>query len=73
MLNRRLIRVKVFKLLFGNETYKENTLALYNALNGTSYTNVDDVNIYTIEDVIYIDMKNNGIHICPPLETFYLL
>lgn len=48
-----------FRLLFGNEKYKENTLALYNALNGTSYTNVDDVTIYTIDDVIYVDMKND--------------
>ena len=50
---------RLFRLLFGNEKYKENTLALYNALNGTSYTNVDDVTIYTIDDVIYIDMKND--------------
>lgn len=50
---------RLFRLLFGSERYKEHTLALYNALNGTSYTNVDDVTIYTIDDVIYIDMKND--------------
>ena len=50
---------RLFRLLFGNEKYKENTLSLYNALNDTSYTNVNDVNIYTIDDVIYIDMKND--------------
>lgn len=50
---------RLFRLLFGNENYKENTLALYNALNGTTYTNADDVTIYTIDDVIYIDMKND--------------
>ena len=50
---------RLFRLLFGSESYKENTLALYNALNGTSYTNADDVTIYTIDDVIYIDMKND--------------
>ena len=50
---------RLFRLLFGNEKYKENTLALYNALNGTDYTNADDVTIYTIDDVIYIDMKND--------------
>lgn len=48
---------RLFRLLFGDERYKENTLALYNALNGTAYTNVDDINICTIEDVIYIDIK----------------
>ena len=50
---------RLFRLLFGNERYKENTLALYNALNGTSYTNVEELTIYTIDDVIYIDMKND--------------
>lgn len=50
---------RLFRLLFGDERYKENTLALYNALNGTAYTNVDDINICTIEDVIYIDIKND--------------
>ena len=55
----RKYKDRLFRLLFGNEKYKENTLSLYNALNNTSYTNVDDVNIYTIDDVIYIDMKND--------------
>jgi len=50
---------RLFRLLFGNEKYKENTLALYNALNGTAYSNAEDVTIYTIEDVLYIDMKND--------------
>ena len=34
-------------------------LSLYNALCNTSYTNTDDIQIYTIEDVIYIKMKND--------------
>ena len=50
---------RLFRLLFGDERYKENTLALYNALNDTSYTNADDITIYTLDDVIYIDMKND--------------
>ena len=50
---------RLFRLLFGDERYKENTLALYNALNGTSYTNADELTIYNIDDVIYIDMKND--------------
>lgn len=55
----RKYKDRLFRLLFGNEKYKENTLALYNALNSTSYQNADEVNIYNIEDVIYIDMKND--------------
>ena len=50
---------RLFCLLFGNEEYKDNILSLYNALCNTSYTNPDDIQIYTIEDVIYIKMKND--------------
>lgn len=50
---------RLFCLLFGNEEYKDNILSLYNALCHTSYTNVEDIQIYTIDDVIYIKMKND--------------
>ena len=50
---------RLFCLLFGNEEYKDNILSLYNALCHTSYTKVEDIQIYTIDDVIYIKMKND--------------
>ncbi len=50
---------RLFCLLFGSEEYKENMLSLYNALCRTEHTDVDDIKIYTIEDVIYIKMKND--------------
>ena len=50
---------RLFCLLFGNEEYKENILSLYNALCHTSYTDTEDIQIYTIDDVIYIKMKND--------------
>jgi len=34
-------------------------LDLYNALNDTDYTNTDDLEITTIEDVFYLTDKNN--------------
>lgn len=49
----------MFCLLFGNAEYKDNILSLYNALCGTSHTDPEDIQIYTIEDVIYIKMKND--------------
>lgn len=58
MINRKY-KDRLFCLLFGNEEYKENILSLYNALCGTSHTDVNDIQIYTIEDVIYIKMKND--------------
>ena len=50
---------RLFRLRFGSEEYKEDIMSLYNALNGTSYDNPDDLTITTIDDVIYIRMKND--------------
>lgn len=50
---------RLFRKLFGDEKYKENLLSLYNALNDTYYDNVDDLEITTIDDVIYLGMKND--------------
>lgn len=35
-------------------------MSLYNAMNGTCYTNVEDMEIYTIEDAVYMSMKNDS-------------
>ena len=50
---------RLFRLLFGNEEYKQNTLDLYNAINGTDYSNLDELEFDTIDDVIYMGMKND--------------
>ena len=50
---------RLFRLLFGTEEMKGNILQLYNALNGSSYINADELELTTIEDVIYISMKND--------------
>ena len=50
---------RLFCFLFGREEYKDNILSLYNALNDTNYTNPEDIQIYTMDDVIYIKMKND--------------
>ena len=55
----RKIRDTLFTALFGSPERKELTLDLYNALNGSHHTNPDDIEINTLEDVIYIDMKND--------------
>lgn len=59
-----------FKRVFVKNTYKdilfrfvfrepEEILHLYNAVNQTHYTNPDDLVVTTMEDVIYIGMKND--------------
>ncbi len=50
---------RLFSLIFGNEKNKKWTLALYNAVNHSNYTNPDDIEINTIEDFLYMGMKND--------------
>ena len=50
---------RVFKFIFGNPDNKEWTLALYNAVNGSSYSNPDDIQFNTIDDAVYMSMKND--------------
>ena len=47
---------RLFKIIFQE---KSDLLCLYNAINGTTYDNPDDLTITTMEDVIYISMKND--------------
>lgn len=50
---------RVFKFLFGNPDNRAWTLALYNAINGSTYNNPDDIQFNTIEDAVYLGMKND--------------
>lgn len=49
----------LFCYIFGAEENRHYLLSLYNAVNDTSYTNIEDIEINTIEDIIYIRMKND--------------
>ena len=46
----------VFRMLFAD---RENLLSLYNAINGRNYNNPDDLEIVTLENAIYMGMKND--------------
>ena len=50
---------RFFRLVFGREEHKGNLLSLYNALSGKNYTNLDDLTINTIDNFIYMGMKND--------------
>ena len=47
---------RLFKFIFKE---KADLLQLYNAVNGTDYNNPDDIEVNTLEDVIYMGMKND--------------
>ena len=50
---------RLFKFIFGNPEKKELTLSLYNAMNNSSYTDPDAISLNTIEDAVYMGMKND--------------
>ena len=50
---------RLFNFLFGSEENKAWTLSLYNAVNGSSYTNPDEIEITTIKEVMYLGMHND--------------
>lgn len=47
---------RVFRMLFKE---KETLLELYNALNGSAYTDTSDMTVTTLENAVYIGMKND--------------
>lgn len=52
----RQYKDKVFRLAFKN---KKDALALYNALNNTDYQDEDALEITTLEDAVYLSVKND--------------
>ena len=50
---------RLFTFMFSHEENREWTLSLYNAVNGTSYTDAGKVRINTIKDVVYLGMHND--------------
>lgn len=54
-LNRKY-KDRLFRFIFND---KENLLQLYNAINDSHYSNPDDLVITTIDDVVYMGMKND--------------
>ncbi len=54
---KRQIKDVVFRLIFAKN--KEALLELYNALNGTDYTDVNDLIVATLDNASYVSMKND--------------
>ena len=53
----RQVKDRLFRFLF--EKDREALLSLYNALNGTDYTDASALEVVTIESAVYIVMKND--------------
>ena len=50
---------RLFNFLFGSEENKAWTLSLYNAFNGSNYTDPDAIQITTIKEVMYLGMHDD--------------
>ena len=49
----------LFRFIFGNPNHKEYALHLFDFLNHSCYTDSDDIEFVTLEDVLYINYKND--------------
>lgn len=52
----RTYKSRLFEMIFGS---KKELLDLYNAVNGTCYENLEDLTINTLENAIYMFMRND--------------
>ena len=52
-------RDRLFCFIFGSGDHKDWTLSLYNAVNGTSYTDPDLITITTLTQVLYMGMQDD--------------
>ncbi len=55
----RKYKDRLFRKIFGTEENKQNALLLYNALTGSDNADLMDFRLYTLEDVVYMSMKND--------------
>ncbi len=49
----------LFRKIFGTEEHKKYLLSLYNAVNHSNYSNIDDLQLITLDDVLFVSMKND--------------
>lgn len=47
---------RLFRMIFND---KEKLLELYNAMNGSDYTDASELQVVTLENAIYLSMKND--------------
>ena len=50
---------RLFNFIFGRPENKKWTLSLYNAVNGSSYDDETEIEFNTLEEYLYVHMKND--------------
>ena len=62
---------RLFKFIFGRSENKGWTLSLYNAINGSTYSDPEEIEINTIEETVYMGMKNDVSYILRDIMSIY--
>ena len=62
---------RLFNFIFGREEHKDWTLSLYNAVNGSDYTDPELVEFNTLEDMLYLGMKNDTSFLISDIMNIY--
>ena len=62
---------RLFSFIFGRSENKAWALELYNAINGSDYSDMDEIEFNTIEDVLYMGMKNDVSFILRSVMSLY--
>ena len=65
---RRDYKARLFEMIFRE---KENLLGLYNAVNGTHYSDPNELEINTLENAIYLSMHNDVSFIIDSRPSLY--
>ena len=64
----RKYKDRLFRMVFSSG---EALLALYNAVSGNSCTDPDEIEIVTLDDVIYMGMKNDAAFLIDDILNLY--
>ena len=62
---------RLFNFIFGREENREWTLSLYNAVNGSDYTDASLIEFNTLSDVLFLRMKNDTSFIISDIMSVY--
>ncbi len=62
---------RLFNFIFGREENREWTLSLYNAINESHHTDASLIEFNTLENVLYLDMRNDTSFIVSDIMSVY--
>ena len=62
---------RLFNFIFGREENRKWTLSLYNAINGSEHKDPDEIEFNTLEDFLYLGMKNDTSFLIEDIISVY--